>query len=298
MIKQPDNIDPRAAGMLTIGQLAEYVGVTARAIRHYHQRGLLDEPARDASGYRRYGADAVLDLLRIKTLCEAGVPLARIDELLEAGPEELSESVAEIDAALARQIRELQRRRRRIAGLVDGERMFLPAELVAFLDDLRAAGVNEHTVRVERDGWVLLMARYPQRALESLAHKRADLADPEFQRLYRGYGEAVDWDPADLRLEKVADAPASYLVRRYPSEDDVPDMKIDDPTVAALLSTHFGDAASPALERLNYLAEEKLKGHRLHQRALSPGHHDEQPDMQAPNSTHRAVGPQGESSPV
>jgi DNA-binding transcriptional MerR regulator len=269
--RQPDKLEPRSAGMLTIGQLAEYVGVTVRAIRHYHQRGLLGEPARDASGYRRYGAPAVLDLLRIKTLSEAGVPLARIDELLAAGPEQLAASVTEIGAALQRQIREPQLRRRRIAGLVDGERMFLPPELVAFLDELRAAGVNEHTVQVERDGWILLMARYPQQALEWLVHKRADLADPEFRRLYRGYGEAADWDPADPRLEQLADAMASYVVRRYRNEDDIPDMKIDDPTVAALLSSHFGDTTSPALERLNELTKEKLQGHQSHQQALDPG---------------------------
>jgi hypothetical protein len=44
--------------MLTIGQLAAYAGVTVRAVRHYHQIGLLPEPERDASGYRRYGATA------------------------------------------------------------------------------------------------------------------------------------------------------------------------------------------------------------------------------------------------
>lgn len=60
--------------MLTIGQLAKYVGVTVRAVRHYHQRGLLTEPGRDASGYRRYDAHAVLDLIRIKILSDAGVP--------------------------------------------------------------------------------------------------------------------------------------------------------------------------------------------------------------------------------
>ncbi len=41
--------------MLTIGQLAAYAGVTVRAVRHYHQVGLLPEPERDASGYRRGG---------------------------------------------------------------------------------------------------------------------------------------------------------------------------------------------------------------------------------------------------
>ena len=38
--------------MLTIGQLAAYAGVTVRAVRHYHQVGLLPEPERDASGCR------------------------------------------------------------------------------------------------------------------------------------------------------------------------------------------------------------------------------------------------------
>ncbi|NEB06570.1 MerR family transcriptional regulator, partial [Streptomyces sp. SID13726] len=59
--------------MLTIGQVAAHLGVTVRAVRHYHQKGLLPEPERDASGYRRYGADAVVSLVRIKTLSDAGV---------------------------------------------------------------------------------------------------------------------------------------------------------------------------------------------------------------------------------
>ena len=38
----------QADPMLTISQLASYAGVTVRAVRHYHQVGLLPEPARDA----------------------------------------------------------------------------------------------------------------------------------------------------------------------------------------------------------------------------------------------------------
>ena len=64
--------------MLTIGQLAAYAGVTVRAVRHYHQVGLLPEPERSSSGYRAYDADAVVALIRIRTLAEAGVPLARV----------------------------------------------------------------------------------------------------------------------------------------------------------------------------------------------------------------------------
>ena len=68
--------------MLTISQLARYAGVTVRAVRHYHQIGLLAEPERDHSGYRSYDAAAVVRLIRIRTLAEAGVPLARVRELL------------------------------------------------------------------------------------------------------------------------------------------------------------------------------------------------------------------------
>src|SRR6266851_6261034 len=70
--------------MITIGQLAAYAGVTIKAVRHYHKRGLLEEPSRDSSGYRRYTAQHAIDLVKIKTLAEAGVPLVRVKELLAA----------------------------------------------------------------------------------------------------------------------------------------------------------------------------------------------------------------------
>ena len=60
--------------MLTIGQLAADAGVTVRAVRPSHALGLLPEPARDHSGYRRYDATAVDELIKIRTLSEAGVP--------------------------------------------------------------------------------------------------------------------------------------------------------------------------------------------------------------------------------
>ena len=79
--------------MLTISQLAAYAGVTVRAVRHYHAKGLLPEPERDHSGYRRYDAAAVVELIRIRTLAEAGVPLSRVQELLAADDEEFAAAV-------------------------------------------------------------------------------------------------------------------------------------------------------------------------------------------------------------
>ena len=82
--------------MLTIGQLAAYAGVTVRAVRHYHQVGLLPEPERDASGYRRYGATAVVSLIKIRTLANAGVPLSQIGQLLEADAPAFAEAETEL----------------------------------------------------------------------------------------------------------------------------------------------------------------------------------------------------------
>src|SRR5215468_7250403 len=116
--------------MLTISQLASYAGVTVRAVRHYHQIGLLPEPERDRSGYRTYGAAEVVRLIRIRTLAEAGVPLARVQDLLDATPEQFGDAVTDIDAELRARIRELQEHRRRVARLADGDSLAVPAEVV------------------------------------------------------------------------------------------------------------------------------------------------------------------------
>ena len=111
--------------MLTISRLAAYAGVTVRAVRHYHQIGLLPEPERTDSGYRAYDAAAVVRLIRIRTLADAGVPLARVQDLLDAGPEEFAGGVQEIDKDLRAEIRRLQGNRKRIARLAAGEHLAL-----------------------------------------------------------------------------------------------------------------------------------------------------------------------------
>ena len=144
--------------MLTISQLASYAGVTTRAVRHYHARGLLPEPGRDHSGYRRYDAQAAVDLIRIRVLAEAGVPLARVRELLRADAAELAAAVAEIDARLRAEIDERERHRERIARLAAGDSLVLPPEGAAYLDRWRELGLPERVVEIERDSWILTLA--------------------------------------------------------------------------------------------------------------------------------------------
>src|SRR5690349_9505144 len=137
--------------MLTISQLAAYAGVTVRAVRHYHAKGLLPEPERDHSGYRRYDAAAVVELIRIRTLAEAGVPLSRVRELLAADEAEFAAAVRDIDRRLRDEIRERQRHRERIAHLAAGDSLALPPEAVDYLERLRRLDIPERAIELERD---------------------------------------------------------------------------------------------------------------------------------------------------
>ena len=232
----------KGAPTLTIGQLAAHAGVTVRAVRHYHRRGLLPEPERDASGYRRYGAQAVVDLIRIKTLADAGVPLTRVDELLEARPEQFAEAIAEIEHELTRKIRALTRHRRRIAELAAGERLFLPAGIVEILDRLRALGHSERMVRIERDVWIMLVALSPQSVPGWIAGKNAALDDPGFRPLYLACDEALDWDPDDPRLARLAADIVAWDSHR-PAHGQV------QPGTVTLMNSYV-TASSPAWQRL------------------------------------------------
>lgn len=148
--------------MLTISQLASYAGVTVR-VRHYHAKGLLPEPERDPSGYRRYDAAAVVELIRIRTLADAGVPLSRVHELLAADEEEeFAAAIEEIDRGLRAEIRERQRHRERVAQLAAGDRLALPPEAVEYLDRLRELDIPERAIEMERDAWILVAAQIPE----------------------------------------------------------------------------------------------------------------------------------------
>ena len=171
--------------MLTIGQLASYAGVSIRAVRHYHQVGLMPEPERNASGYRTYDVNAVVRLIRIRTLVEAGVPLARVQQLLDADTKTFAEETVQIDRELRARIRGLQEHRRRIAQLASGDSLAVPDEVADYLDRVRAIGAPEALVEAERDAWILVAARYPDQIAAFMEDKVRQLEDPRVVRFYQ-----------------------------------------------------------------------------------------------------------------
>ncbi len=243
--------------MLTISQLASYAGVTVRAVRHYHAKGLLPEPERDHSGYRRYDAKAVVELIKIRTLAEAGVPLARVQELLAADEQEFEAAVAEIDRRLRGEIRERQEHRRQIARLAAGDSLSLPDEVVDYLDQLRARGVSEAVVEGERDGWILMAARWPETIPALMADKLAQLEDPRTVQLYRLIGDLVELGADEARLNAVADLIAEMSEQAAESGDlERQNEELNDDAFVALIDS-FASDSHPLVERLQELVAER-----------------------------------------
>jgi len=241
--------------VLTIGQLASYAGVTVRAVRHYHAKGLLPEPERDRSGYRRYDAHAVVELIKIRTLADAGVPLARVRELLGASEEEFNAAVADIDRRLRAEIRERQRNRERIAQLAAGDSLALPPEAVAYLDRLRGLGLPDPLIEGERDAWILVAAQLPEQMPFYMKMKQQQLDDPATVELYRDLADAIAWAADDPRLVAVRDRLVGLLDAADAEGWESHDEEMTD-ELADLLDSVFLDSM-PIAPRLMELLEER-----------------------------------------
>jgi DNA-binding transcriptional MerR regulator len=244
--------------MVTIGQLAAYAGVTVRAVRHYHQIGLLPEPERDASGYRRYGATAVVSLIKIRTLANAGVPLSQIGQMLAADASTFAEAVQRIDDHLRDEIERLETSRKQLAQLAAGDSLTLPPEVISYLDRLRQIGVSERMVEAERDGWILVTAHSPEGIREIMPAKHAQLDDPQLVRLYRVLSELLesDADDDDPRLKEAADIMAGLLEQAYTSSEAAHDEAHDDDLAFGLLDA-LAVETDPRAQRMLDLMRER-----------------------------------------
>ena len=97
-------------------ELAQLAGTTVKAVRHYHEIGLLDEPDRKSNGYKQYGLDHLVRLLRITRLKELGVPLAAMRAEVD---EDLPAAIRRLDGELAERIARLQRIRTELAAALE-----------------------------------------------------------------------------------------------------------------------------------------------------------------------------------
>ncbi|MFD8209026.1 MerR family transcriptional regulator [Streptomyces sp. NPDC059695] len=202
---------------MRIGEIAALVGVTPRAVRHYHQSGLLPEPERRANGYREYGVrDAVL-LARIRRLTELGLGLDEVrDVLADDEGRGLVEVLEELADDLARQEAVIRERRERLAPLLAEARAGrLPAEgpvspeLAALLAGLGELPESPMAAK-DREILTLLDTVAPEAERARLMELMRDVAGSA-RELYGLLDALADAAPDDPRVDGAARALAAVL---------------------------------------------------------------------------------------
>lgn len=137
-----------------IGEAASFVGITPRAIRHYHEIGLLPEPERGSDDRRRYGYSETIRLLWIRTMADAGIALDDIrDAFADMAPAEderdhgqdVAEILERLEQSLLAREAELQRQRALVRRMrTRGSRMGLLSDVVTSrLEGLPAGSLRQ-----------------------------------------------------------------------------------------------------------------------------------------------------------
>ncbi|MFD3523116.1 MerR family transcriptional regulator [Streptomyces sp. NPDC058653] len=245
---------------LTIGQAAAFVGVTVKTVRHYHRLGLVAEPERDSSGYRRYRSTDLLRLVQVRTLAGAGVPLAEIGELLDTGPERFAAALDDVRRRLTERIEDLVARRDTLLRLAQGDRALLPDRACAVLDRLADLGFTDDYLATQREALVLTRALVPEVFDSFLSVLEHWIDDPEFVELTKRGWEARFRDPDDPRIEELASAMAERLLANR-ALLAMPNGFLNRSDTASRygLVNHHREEQVPAVARLNALIEAKLR---------------------------------------
>ncbi|MFI8524456.1 MerR family transcriptional regulator [Promicromonospora sukumoe] len=148
----PSFVPPRR---VKIGDAAAFAGTTPRAIRHYHEIGLLPEPERGGDDRRRYGYEDMVRLLWVRRMADTGIALDDIrDAFAGSAPggsapqnsddDDIAAVLERLDETLVAQEAELRRQRTAVQRMrTQGSRAGLLSDVVTE----RLANVPEGSLR-------------------------------------------------------------------------------------------------------------------------------------------------------
>lgn len=224
-------------------RLAELAGSTVKAIRYYHEIGLLDEPERRSNGYKQYEVPHLIRLLQIKRLRELGVPLSQISALGQAD-DESDQALRVLDSELEATVDRLNRIRAELAVLM---RHRTPAYLPPAFAPMISQGVPE----AQQSMLMVYSTVLSDRALGILREMLAerDPVDIEFENL-----------PADAdiaAIDSLAERMVPIILRsrdKYPAWND---LAADAPGGVK----HAEDAIAQAMFSLYNLAQLRVLHH-------------------------------------
>ncbi len=179
-------------------EVAELAGTTVKAVRHYHDVGLLEQPERASNGYKQYGVLHLLRVLQIKRLVDLGVPLAQVATMGRAD-QEPDEALRLLDADLEASIERLQRVRAELAVILRHRApVDLPAQFSTVGGDLTETDRKMLTIytRVFDDAWLadlrqLLIDEPPTAVDAEFDQLPADADAATRQRIAEGMAPAL-----------------------------------------------------------------------------------------------------------
>jgi DNA-binding transcriptional MerR regulator len=223
---------------MRIGELADFVGISTRAIRHYHRVGLLPEPARRANGYREYSLRDAVALARVRRLTELGLSLNEVGDVLAGDTDRnLAEILRELDTDLASQEEDIHRRRARLAQLLQQtEAGDMPSEHAPVSAELAGLFGRMAEVTVEEPG----------------SEPATAAKDRDLMALLETVSAAHGADWLDLLIRALGSDPGAveraYAV--YARVDELAGSTADDPRVEAVAQAIVAAIPEPARQAI------------------------------------------------
>ena len=214
-------------------EIAELAGTSLRAVRHYHQVGLLDEPDRRSNGYKQYGVAHLVRLVQIKRLTDLGFSLNQIADMDDAD-DHPEDALRSLDAELAATIERLQRARVEL-GLIlrrsaptDLPPEFVPSDAVAKLSD------------ADRSLIVVLTRVLGPQGLQVYADLLQNAPDEPVTKAF----DALPVDADEAARQNIAESLVPYIQNLYAAHPGLLESRTDAPKGARFVDDTIAEAMS------------------------------------------------------
>ncbi|MBJ7337061.1 MerR family transcriptional regulator [Mycolicibacterium sp.] len=229
-------------------EIAELAGTSLRAVRHYHQVGLLAEPERSSNNYKQYGVAHLVRLVRIKRLVDLGFSLSQIADMGDAD-DHPEEALRALDAELEATIERLRRARVELALILassaptDLPPEFVEPEAVAKLSD------------ADRSLVVVLTRVLGPQGLRTYADLLENAPDEPAVTAF----DDIAPDTDETTRQDIAEQLVPYIRAIYAAHPGLRDSRTDAPggahfadqTIAAAMSDLYNAAQLDILRRAN-----------------------------------------------
>lgn len=242
-------------------ELASLAGVTVRALRHYHELGILQEPARSANGYRRYTVHHLIRVLRIKRLAGLGFALTALAPILDGPTDDATALLDELDSELANEMETLRARREVIAELKRWNASpDLPSELTPYAAVFAATAATSTLARFDREQAILLSHLAGPEGAGALSAVYARFTEPEVAAASAALTERLSALEPDAPEAEIASLASDIATAFAPLVADVREQSATDALDRAesLMSEYTADVLNVAQRRVVDLVEQQL----------------------------------------